>query len=177
VGGSGCRGEGGDREGGLTGGGGEWEALVFEEGEAWPAGGSVSRRGRHSGCRPTTASGRGGAGRPRGAQGGVSLLRRCSHAGESMTPWHRHAAARRAGEEGAGRRQLEHVGGLKGDAVLEFGAATARTPGSGGAGLRRVLAAHAMARWALGGPGDRAWSGLGRKQELGRAAPRENEGD
>jgi hypothetical protein len=86
-------------------------------------------------------------------------------------------AARHAGEEGAGRRRLERAGGLKGDAVLESGAATARTPGSGGAGLRRVLAAHAMARWALGGPGDRAWSGLGRKQELGRAGPRENEGD
>jgi hypothetical protein len=51
VGGSGCRGEGGDREGGLTGGGGQWEAPVFEEGEAWPAGGPVSRRGRRSGCR------------------------------------------------------------------------------------------------------------------------------
>jgi hypothetical protein len=70
-------------------------------------------------------------------------------------------AARCAGEEGAGRRRLERAGGLKGDAVLESGAGTARTPRSGGAGLRRVLAAHAMARWAFGGPGDRAWSGLG----------------
>jgi hypothetical protein len=86
-------------------------------------------------------------------------------------------AARRAGEEGARRRRLERAGGLKGDTVLESGAATTRTPGSGGAGLRRVLAAHAMARWALGGPGDRAWSGLGRKQELGRVGPRETEGD
>jgi hypothetical protein len=86
-------------------------------------------------------------------------------------------AAQCTREEGAWRRRLERAGGLKGDAVLESGAATARTPGSGGAGLRRVLAVHAMARWALGGPGDRAWSGLGQKQELGRAGPRENEGD
>jgi hypothetical protein len=45
--------------------------------------------------------------------------------------------------------------------VLEFGAGMARTPGSGGAGLWRVLAAHAMARWPFGRPGDRAWSGHG----------------
>jgi hypothetical protein len=55
----------------------------FEEDEAWPAGGSVSRQGRCSGCRPATGSGGGGAGRPRGAQGGANLLRRCSHAGET----------------------------------------------------------------------------------------------
>jgi hypothetical protein len=56
-----------------------------ERGEAWPAGGSVSRQARRSGCRPATGSGGGGADRPRGARGGVSLLRRCSHAGESRT--------------------------------------------------------------------------------------------
>jgi hypothetical protein len=99
VGGSGCRGEGGDRKGGPTGGGGQWEAPVFEEGEAWSAGGSVSKRGRRSGCRPATASGGGGVGRPRGAQGGVSLLRRCSHASESRTN------RRRAWLHGVGMRR------------------------------------------------------------------------
>jgi hypothetical protein len=42
VDGSGCRREEGDREGGLTGGGGQWEAPVFEEGR--------SLTGRRFGC-------------------------------------------------------------------------------------------------------------------------------
>jgi hypothetical protein len=124
-------------------------------------------------CRPASRS----SGRRQFAPAVLPCRRIEDEPAASLAPWRRHAAAWRAGKESTGRRRLERVGGLKGDAVLEFGAATARTPGSGSAGLRRVLAVHAMARWALGGPGDRAWSGLGRKQELGRVGPRETEGD
>jgi hypothetical protein len=84
----------------------------LERGEAWPAGSSVSGWGRRSGCRPVTGSGGGGADQPRGAQGGVNLLRRCSHAGESRTD------RRRAWLHGVGTRRRGGSGFARPAAVL-----------------------------------------------------------
>jgi hypothetical protein len=128
--------------------------------------------------RPATGSGGGGAGRPRGAQGGASLLRRCSDAGESRMAVGGPAAPGDARLQRAAHNKERRVAwlGLRGKAagVLK-GAARRGRAGHGrdgrrraDAGLRRSpVGARLLPRWAwwawervsswVGGKMDRAW--------------------
>jgi hypothetical protein len=101
---SGCIREGGNREGGLTGGGGQWEAKVFGEGRSLagrrlglqvgtalrlsPGDGKWRRR-----CRPASRS----SGRRQFAPAVLPCWRIEDEPVASLAPWRRHAAARRLG--------------------------------------------------------------------------------